>query len=429
MVRPSQSPRVQGAKPAGHAAALDDYGRENCMKRVSRISLLVVVAASAMTLAACGQKSNCSGITFGGSGSGTGSGGGVNSGGSVCGAGSNNSGGPVSDYVYYMQGNTLIGAGLAGGSLAPLPGFVSPNLGLGTAADMTIVSKKFLYEPWIPSGGVVGIQGFVIDRNTGAITPVPGNPIAPTVPAIDSIAADPQGRFLYVGDHSTATIDAFQVDSTTGALTPTSFSPFPLSGGASLSVLTVDGTGKYLYASDTKSGFGSVYGFTIDQFSGDLTPIAGSPWALDLFFVQADPTGKYLMGTDAFGGITVVTIQQGTGILQTATSFATTNPPYALAIHPNGNFVYTFALDNKIHPLAVEGYQIDSTGNLTALAGSPFTTLPGMFGGKFDQDGTGLFALNTTGGVQVFVVDPATGAMTANIAPIATVATYFAPTN
>ena len=401
------------------------------MKRVSRISLLAVVAASAMILAACGQKSNCSGISFGGttSGGAGSSSGGVSSNGSVCGAGSNNSGGPVSDYVYYMEGNTLIGAGLAGGSLAPLPGFVSPNLGLGTAADMTIVSKKFLYEPWIPSGGVVGIQGFVIDKTNGAISPVPGNPIAPTTTAIDSIAADPLGRFLYVGDHSTATINAFTVDSTTGALTPTSFSPFQLSGGASLSVLTVDGTGKYLYASDTKSGFGVVYGFTIDQFSGDLTPIAGSPWGLDLFFVQADPTGKYLMGTDAFGGVTVVTIQQGTGILTTATSFATTNPRYALAIPPNGNFVYTFAVDNKTHPLPVEGFQIDSTGNLTALTGSPFTTLPGMFAGKFDQDGTALFGLNTTGGVQVFVVDPATGAMTANVAPIATVATYFAPTN
>jgi hypothetical protein len=77
----------------------------------------------------------------------------------------------------------------------------------------------------------------------------------------------------------------------------------------------------------------------------------------------------------------------------------------------------------------VEGYQIDSTGNLTPLTGSPFTTLPGLFVGKFDQDGTAMFALNTTGGVQVFVVDPATGAVTANVAPISTVATYFAPTN
>jgi 6-phosphogluconolactonase (cycloisomerase 2 family) len=398
------------------------------MKRARQISLLLVVAASLAMLAACGQKANCSGITFGGStGSGGSNGGGFNSGGTVCGGGNNGGGGSVDDFVYYMQGNTLIGAALSGNTLAPIAGFTSPNLGLGTPADMTIVNKQFLYEPWIPSGGVVGIQGFAINRSGGALTPVPGSPKAPATTTADSIISDPQGRFLFVGDHTTGQISSFQIDPTTGALTPTPASP--VATGFAISVLTVDGTGHYLYASSTRSSFGGVFGFNIDQFSGDLTPIAGSPWVANLFYVQADPSGKYLMGTDGLGGITVVTIEQGTGILLTASSFATTSRPFGLSIHPSGNFVYTFALDNKTHPLPVEGYQIDSSGNLTPLSGSPFTTLPGLFTGKFNQDGTGLFALNTSGEVQVFVVDPNTGAMTATITPIPTIATYFAVTN
>lgn len=382
-----------------------------------------------MILAACGQKANCSGISFGGSTSGGGSSsGGVSTGGTVCGGGTNGTGAPVSDFVYYMQGNSLLGASLSGNTLAPISGFTSPALGLGDAADMTVVNKKFVYEPWVPSGGVVAIQGFAIDRNSGALTPVPGNPAAPATTSVDSIISDPMGRFLYVGDRGTAQISVFQVDATTGALTLSQNSPFA-TAGSTFSMLSVDGTGKYLYAADSQGILGFVYGFNIDQFSGELTPIPGSPFNLDLFFVQADATGKFLFGIDSTGNINVLPLQVGTGIPQPGTTLAPTSHPYALAVHPNGNFVYSFALDNQIHPKAVEGFQVDGTGNLTALTGSPFTTLPGLFGGKFDQDGTGLFALNTGGGVQVFVVDPATGGLTANVPPISTVASYFAPTN
>jgi 6-phosphogluconolactonase len=405
------------------------------MKRVRQISLLLVIAASSLILAACGQKSNCSGITFGGSTSGGGSSsGGLNSGGTTCGSGNsgngNGSGGTVKDFLYYMEGETLKGASFSGSTLTTLPSFTSPALGTGTRADMTIVNKKFLYEPWIPSGGVIGIQSFSIDRSSGALSPIPGNPFSTTTDLGDSIAADPQGRFLFVGDSSTSQISAFQIDSTTGALTPAPGSPFPFIGG-SVSILAVDGTGHYLYTANFHSNLGLVSGFSIDQNTGALTEITGSPWSQGLFYIQPETSGKFLLGLSLFtGSLVVVPIEAGTGALLLPVANLTPNsPPDNFAVHPSGSFVYTFAVDSKNKNLPVEGFVLDTNGGLTPMTGSPFSTLPGLHNGKFDQDGTGLFGLLDQGQIQVFTVDPATGSMTATVSPLATVSGPFAPTN
>ncbi len=346
----------------------------------------------------------------------------------MCGSGTTNTGGPVDDFLYYFEGQTIKAATLSGGTLAPVNAFTSPALGQGSRNDMTIVNKKFLYEPWIPSGGVVAIQGFSINRTGGGLTPVPGNPVPTTTPEGDSIASDPQGRFLFVGDRGTAQISVFVIDGTTGALTPAATSPIQVLG-STFSQLTVDGTGTYLYAADSGTIFGVVQGFTIDQFTGNLTPIPGSPFAAGLYYVQAEASGKFLLGLDLAGGITVLPIQQGTGILLPGSNYSTVSSPFMFAVHPSGSFVYTFALDQKNKPLPVEGFLLDTNGVLTPLTGSPFTTLPGIIPAKFDQDGTSLFGLLAGGSIQVFGVDPTTGALSGNVPPLQTVAGPFAPTN
>src|SRR5882672_3565426 len=76
------------------------FGRESSMGYTKQIVLLLMVAASLLLLAACGQKTNCSGISFGNGSGGGSSAGGVSSGGSVCGPGSNN-GGSANDFFFY----------------------------------------------------------------------------------------------------------------------------------------------------------------------------------------------------------------------------------------------------------------------------------------------------------------------------------------
>jgi hypothetical protein len=78
--------------------------------------------------------------------------------------------------------------------------------------------------------------------------------------------------------------------------------------------------------------------------------------------------------------------------------------------------VYTFnATVNGLTP--VEGFQLDtSTGQMTALAGSPFTGMVASHG-FFDQSGAFLF-LHPSNSIEVATVDPATGALIAIGSPV-----------
>jgi hypothetical protein len=81
-------------------------------------------------------------------------------------------------------------------------------------------------------------------------------------------------------------------------------------------------------------------------------------------------------------------------------------------VHPNGSFVYTFAVNINNTPLPLEGYSLDASGNIAALAGSPFSNLANPFGGKFDQGGTHLVCPLNSSTFAAFSVDTTTGAVT-----------------
>ena len=95
--------------------------------------------------------------------------------------------------------------------------------------------------------------------------------------------------------------------------------------------------------------------------------------------------------------------------------FLTTSAPFEFAIHPSGKFVYTFGEDNTGVVGAVEGFQIDTTtGALTALPGSPFTTLPFVSDCQFDQGGGEAFCIDVIFGSKfsVLTTNATTGALT-----------------
>ncbi len=77
---------------------------------------------------------------------------------------------------------------------------------------------------YVTSGA--SIVGYAIDATTGALTPLPGFPVATGANAY-SITIDPTNQFLYVADDGAAHVSGFTLDASTGALTPMSGSPFP----------------------------------------------------------------------------------------------------------------------------------------------------------------------------------------------------------
>jgi 6-phosphogluconolactonase (cycloisomerase 2 family) len=397
--------------------------RGRIMRVRSRVISLLALAAFAIATTACGSKFDC-----GGTSGGSGGGGGSTSSKTVCGGGTGTggSGGGTTgalDYLYSINGTSVDGAFFDGTAIQAINGFVPVNLGTGAATDSTVVNGQFLYVPWVPQGQTATVQVFSIAHSSGALTAVTGSPFALNTTASDSIAADPKGRFLFVGDSVTGVISALSINSTTGALTVAPGSPFAVSG-ANPTHLAVDGTGTYLYATVSARN-GVVFGFSIDQTTGALTPIPGSPFILFVTELAAVPNGKFLIGSGG-ADIEVIAFAQGSGALSSQSTLTPTNAPFQAIVSPNGNFVYTFS-----SPVAApEAFSLDGSGNLTELTGSPFTTLAPINRAKIDQNGTAIFGLNQSSQFFVYVVDPTTGLLTAP-APVygGTGSPFFAVTN
>ena len=391
----------------------------------NRIFLVLAIVAG-MGLAGCGKQ--CPNSSLSGSGTSSGSSGGITTS-NVCGSGSNTGGGggggsTTSVFLYYFAldnagAGTIEAAGLSNkGTLALLNPFTPPTLPSTGTDNMVIVNKQFLYVPM----GNSTLQAFTINHTGGALTPIAGSPFSAS--GADTAVSDPKGRFLFVGDEFAGQITVFQIDQTTGALTTTgTFQSFNM---VSADSLAVDGNGKFLYV-----GQGSttapipIVAFSIDQNTGALTEIAGSPFNLGVATVHADSSGKFLLGvagvldqpnsaTDDHISVFSINSTSGTPTAVAGSPFSTTAAPFEFAINPSGQFVYTFGTDSTKALASLEGYQLSSTGTLTALPGSPFASLPTVQDCQFDQSGGAAFCIDAVGGAKfsVLTANPTTGALT-----------------
>lgn len=403
------------------------------MKLVIRVLFLGLVAMSMLGWAGCGG--GCPTTTLSSSASSGGSTGGTSTGGTACGPGTNpGGGGNTAALLYYLGNSNILGASLSTtGTFANLTGFTPPTLPSSVGNDMVIVNKKFLY---LPQSDSLTIQAFTIDHATGTLTAIKGSPF-PTAGA-DSIASDPLGRFLFVGNDTTGQISVFQIDSSTGALAAAPTSPFNAFNLDFVHVLAVDGTGKFLYAGQGLPAL-PIYVFSIDQNTGALSQAVGSPFGLGVAGVRTDFTGKFaigLTGTTGDNHLYVFAIDPTTGALSPVSNspFATvTSTPLNLRIHPSSQFVYSFGLDSNSNFAAIEGFAIDpSSGALTALSNSPFSTLPIAADCKWDQGGGEAFCADgASSAFSVLDTNTSTGALAHTVTDltVSNDAVPFAPTD
>jgi 6-phosphogluconolactonase (cycloisomerase 2 family) len=219
------------------------------------------------------------------------------------------------------------------------------------------------------------------------------------------------GKFLLVTDSSGSQIKVFSINQTTGSLTPVAGSPFPI-GGSGGGSLAIDPSGKYLYA-PYASG---VAGFSINSSTGSLSALPGSPFTdgSSPFAGVVDPSGKffYSTGSSALMGLSVYTLDSTTGALTpvAGSPFQTPlgNPPYNLVASPAAETIYATLPSNN----DVLGFNITLPSGVPAsVTGSPFsadnsdTFLAMDTAGKFlytcnEGDGTiSGFTANSTTGV------------------------------
>jgi lactonase family protein with 7-bladed beta-propeller len=349
-----------------------------------RVPVSCFVVMSMMWLVGCGDHYKC-GTTFGSATCSSAGSGGIGQGG-----GGNTIQNPAA-FDFFLENATLNAAFLnTSNNFNLIPNFASPPLGLSAISGMVIVQKKWLY---LDEG--VKIAGFSINGATGALTALTGSPFASSSTESSGITADPAGKFLFLSAANDAQVVVFAINQTNGSLTSVGSFPTGFFNGEA----TTDGLGKYLYVTAGNLG-GEVAVFAIGA-TGSLTPIAGSPFAISIAQLRGEPTGKFLFGVTGNGAnngfpsdnhIYVFSIDQTTGVITpvTGSPFATVFTPANLEVHPSGKFVYTF---NKTvsGTSPAEGYQFDATtGAVIPVMGSPFTAVIAS-DGQFDQSGAFLF--------------------------------------
>jgi len=268
------------------------------------------------------------------------------------------------------------------GTLATIAG--SPYVGGGdNCVDITVdPSGKFVYMAnyaGVNNSGA-SISAFTINSVTGSLTAVPGSPFS-TAPAIppnnnsgaNSVTVDPTGKFVYVALNGSNAISAFTINSSTGALTTVVGSPFP--AGSVPYMVRVDPSGRFAYATNYDSDDISAY--SINSSTGALTPIAGSPFRFPTLNgapsgLAIDLSGRFLYATDSNNNYVVAfSIDNSTGALTpiSGSPFASGAGPWGAFVHPSGKFLYVTNNGEG----TVSGYAIDSaSGSLTPISGSPF---------------------------------------------------------
>jgi len=383
-----------------------------------RTGLMLIAALAMMGLASCGHYT-C-GATFGSSTCaagplGLGGGGGTGSADAAFVFVANGS--ATGSIVGYTLNTSVAPPTLTGTANYTAPVTPTADAGLG----MAVAQKQFLYAAF---GSTKQIFVWTIS-STGTLTAVGTTPVAASfatgaTSTFDTrrVITNPAGTLLFVADAFGSQIFVYQIGSGGGltAVTGSPFSVAPLVPGN----MTTDGLGTFLYVTDSSSGHtGSeiaAYSIGTGSSLGVLTAVSGSPFVgtpFDMWQVQGEPTGKYLIGTKGMSlsvngsddpNLYVFSIGSS-GAISFVAPFPTTNSPFSIAVDPNtgsGDLVYTFGLnDPGIAFNSVEGYALSSSGTLTKVNGSPFASGAVGSEGQFDQSGGllfvygGLFDINT----------------------------------
>jgi len=240
-------------------------------------------------------------------------------------------------------------------------------------------SQKFMYVGHYGNSHIAALK---VDAVTGALTHVPGSPfpswgdLKPAIP--------PDGRHLYIihdlGSGHGSEIWGYDLDPETGVLGPV-IPGMPIETTSfRRNTLSIDQTGRFLYAYGVGAGNGgarAIHGFKIDQKTGVLADMPGSPFPTPerVREVTMDPLNRFLFvslgctfSCQSYS-VAVFKIDGNTGALEEVegSPFATGEFPDALVVEPNGRFGYLNAYNFTEDAHTIYGYDIDESGRLSRI--------------------------------------------------------------
>jgi 6-phosphogluconolactonase len=279
---------------------------------------------------------------------------------------------PTGQFLYVATANARIAGFTVDGTTGALTAIGAGSFVTDSTAHALNVdpSGKFLYAV---SGGMTTVHA--IDPVTGMLTQQPnGTHVTRRASAIEFLeGAGPstlKAKFAYVGNGQASTISGYTLDNASGSLMPIAGSPF--AAGSGTWGMTLTPNGKFLYAAN--SGAVHASGFTVDAATGALTQIAGSPFdaGRSPYSLVTDPSGRFVYSggwkSEALVGLR---IDQSTGVLASI-GIGPTLFPYFVAMHPSGRFVYVGSPQES----TITMFEIDVTTGTVTQAGTPFAMSP-----------------------------------------------------
>ncbi len=309
-----------------------------------------------------------------------------------------------------IYGYSINGASGALTAIPNTPFSAGDNVQVMVAAP----SGNFLYAATTGSSGS-HVAAFSIDAVTGGLTPVSGSPFAagtsggyPIGSAFPLLTMDPSGKFLYVANETSGQIQEFSVNATSGTLTLSSQTSIPY-----VDVLAEGPHGGYLYVNSSAGSSGTTV-YSIDSTSGALTLVQTAPGCGGRQ-MAVDSSGRFLYSlVYNTGGISACQINQSSGMLAplSGSPFGPSIGFSDLGAHPSGAFLYavTGGDGNPIY-----GFTIDATGTLTAMQGSPFALPNGQVydnytsGVGVEPSGKYAYVADATSGVASYSVNQTNG--------------------
>lgn len=269
----------------------------------------------------------------------------------------------------------------------------SNPVSVGTTPRALAISgdSQFLY---VANSGSDDVTVFKIGA-AGVLTLVSqaegrSKPVGAGVSSPIALSITPNGRFLYVATSTSSMVTAFQVD-TSGVLTlvpPAGPGTNPISsGGTGLTALALSPNGQFLYVSNGASN--NVTMFRVET-SGLLTlippagsnPISTGGTTPNGLAVAADGAHLYIangggsVSAFSIGSSGLLTLVPAAGASPNPAPTLTGSTPVALAVSPDGLFLYVANRVTSVSGGTISAYTIVSgTGALvpvTQLLGNPF---------------------------------------------------------
>ncbi len=221
--------------------------------------------------------------------------------------------------------------------------------------------------------------------------------------------------YLYAVNDSQGKV--VQFDIANGVLTNPNGTGNPPSyaAGSGANEIAVDPGSWFAYVTTTNG----IVGYQINQANGALTPMPGSPFALNGTApedISIDPNGNFLFVTyNSSNTVSVYQINRSSGAITNTAKVTGANGIWAASADFTGQYVY--AINHNFTTAAVWGYRIDQdNGTLTAVSGSPYTLANGSLGSALSStsiDGLPyLYAITSNQQIYGYAVNYSTGALT-----------------